>query len=57
MIIDTHCHLNDEKLMPLAGEIVSGFEGSGIESAICVGYDLPSSENAVMLAEKYDRSP
>lgn len=54
MLIDSHCHLNDEKLLPEAAEIVSGFSGHGIESAICVGYDMPSSETAVELAEKYD---
>lgn len=54
MIIDTHCHLNDEKLLPEADGIVSGFPSHGIESAICVGYDMPSSELAVELAEKHD---
>lgn len=54
MLIDSHCHLNDEKLLPEAAEIVSGFSEQGIESAICVGYDMPSSETAVELAEKYE---
>lgn len=53
MIIDTHCHLNDEKLLPMADEIVNGFSSHGIESAICVGYDMPSSEVAVQLADRY----
>ena len=52
-MIDTHCHLNDEKLLPEADRIVAGFEEEGIESAICVGYDMPSSEKAVELATKY----
>lgn len=55
MMIDTHCHLNDEKLLPEADRIVAGFDEAGIESAICVGYDMPSSEKAVELALKYDR--
>lgn len=54
MIIDTHCHLNDEKLLPEVGRIVEGFSQDGIESAICVGYDMPSSEVAVQLANRYD---
>jgi len=54
MLIDTHCHLNDEKLLPDVENIVAGFEVHGIESAICVGYDMPSSEKAYELAEKYD---
>lgn len=55
MLIDTHCHLNDEKLLGEVDGIVRGFSEHGIESAICVGYDMPSSETAVELAEKYDR--
>ncbi len=54
MMIDTHCHLNDEKLLPETDRIVKEFEAEGIESAICVGYDAPSSERAFELAEKYD---
>ncbi len=55
MIIDTHCHLNDERLTGEADRIVADFEKDGIESAICVGYDMPSSELAVKQAEKYDK--
>ncbi len=54
MMIDTHCHLNDEKLLPQADRIVSEFESEGITRAICVGYDMPSSESAVSLAKKYE---
>lgn len=53
MMIDTHCHLNDEKLLPQADRIVADFKKDGIESAICVGYDMPSSQKAVELAERY----
>ncbi len=53
MIIDTHCHLNDERLAPEADAIAEGLLSHGIESAICVGYDMPSSEEAVRLAEKH----
>lgn len=54
-MIDTHCHLNDEKLLPQADAIVGNFATDDIESAICVGYDMPSSRLAVQLADKYDR--
>lgn len=54
MLIDTHCHLNDERLLPEAEGIVSAFNQDGLESAICVGYDMPSSEKATELAEKYE---
>lgn len=54
MLIDTHCHLNDEKLLPDADKIIADFGAQGIESAICVGYDMKSSEVACELAEKYE---
>ena len=54
MLIDTHCNLNDEKMLPEADDIISNFGKHGIESAICVGYDMPSSEKAVELADKYE---
>ena len=54
MLIDTHCHLNDEKLLPEADKIIADFGAQGIESAICVGYDMKSSEVACELAEKYE---
>lgn len=55
MIIETHCHLNDERLLCDADRIVGNFESDNIECAICVGYDIPSSECAVALADKYPK--
>ncbi len=55
MIIDSHCHLNDEKLIDLAPQIVADFDSDNLECAICVGYDYPSSLKAVDLAKEYDR--
>ena len=55
MLIDTHCHLNDEKLLCDIDRIVGDFDKDRIESAICVGYDMSSSELAVTLREKYER--
>lgn len=54
MIIDTHCHINDEKLLPEADRIVREFSNVNIEKAICVGSDMPSSILAVEQANKYD---
>ena len=53
MIIDSHCHLSDERLKERIGEIVENFEDEGIEGVVEVGFDLPSSKNAVKLSEKY----
>lgn len=54
MIIDTHCHLNDERLLLESDRIVGDFANDNIECAICVGYDMPSSRCAVDLANKHE---
>lgn len=54
MIIDTHCHLNDDKLYPIRNEIVNGFSQNNIEKAICVAYDIPSSYLAVEIANEFE---
>lgn len=54
MLIDTHCHLNDEKLYDDRARIVGEFGVNGLESAICVGYDMPSSEKAVQIADEFE---
>ena len=54
MYIDTHTHLTDEDYAD-PGAIVADFDRDGLEFAVTVGYDLPSSEAALALAKKYDR--
>ncbi|MBO7156365.1 MAG: TatD family hydrolase, partial [Clostridia bacterium] len=54
MLIDTHAHLNDERLMPLVPEIVAQMPEKGLEAIINVGYDRTSSEKALALAERYE---
>ncbi len=53
MIIDSHAHLNDEKLLPYVDEIVSGMKSDNIKAIINVGYDRESSETSYLLAKKY----
>ena len=53
MIIDSHCHLTDERLYPIVDDIVKGLNANGIESVITVGYDLPSSTLGVDVARRY----
>lgn len=55
MIIDSHCHLTDERLFPLVDDIVFGLEANDLESVITVGYDLQSSVQGVDIAEKYEK--
>ena len=53
MFIDTHCHLNHEQF---AGDIpgaIERAESAGVGRMIVVGFDVPSSEEAVKLAESY----
>ena len=54
MIIDSHCHLGDERLSDRKDEIIRALNGEGIESIFEVGFDLASSKNAVELSGKYD---
>jgi TatD DNase family protein len=53
MIIDTHCHLNHEQFASDVPTTIERARQAGIEKMIVVGYDLPSSEAAVLLAERY----
>lgn len=53
MIIDSHAHLNDEKLLPCVEEIVSSMASDNIKAIVNVGYDRESSETSYILAKKY----
>ncbi|MDR1905519.1 MAG: TatD family hydrolase [Clostridiales bacterium] len=53
MLIDSHAHLNDERLLGQVGEIISAMEEYGVGGAVCASYDAPSSIKAAELADKY----
>ncbi len=53
-IIDTHTHLNDERLKPIAEQIVSDFGTDNIAAVVNVGYDFQSSLSAYEQSQKYD---
>jgi len=53
MIIDTHAHLQDKKLRVNLDSVLGRAQEAGVEKIICVGYDLASSQEAVLLARKY----
>lgn len=55
MIIDSHAHLNDDRLKDDAKAIVERFEENGIECCIIAGFDYPSSYLAVEQATKYNQ--
>ena len=51
--IDTHAHLNHPRLLGHLPEALSRATDAGVREIIVVGYDLPSSETAVRLAEEH----
>lgn len=55
MIIDSHCHLCDERLADRQEEIIAELQSQGLESVFEVGWDLNSSKQAVELSKKYSQ--
>ena len=53
MIIDTHCHLNDEIFDSDRDLIIKHFEEDNIQSAFVVGTNLETCKSAMELAERY----
>ena len=53
MLVDSHCHLDDERLYGQADEIVASLASDGVGRVIDAGSDLVSSERAVFLAERF----
>ncbi|GAV22140.1 TatD family hydrolase [Carboxydothermus pertinax] len=53
MLIDSHAHLNDPKFKNDLEEVLKRARQNGVVKIITVGYDLPTSEEAVRLADKY----
>lgn len=54
MIFDTHCHLNDEQLLPRVKEIIEDAKKVGVNRFLVVGWDKDSSIKAIELAKEYD---
>ena len=54
MIFDTHCHLNDEKLLPRVEEVIKDAIEAGVDYFLVVGWDKESSLCAIELAERFD---
>lgn len=53
MYIDTHCHLDDEKIRDVIGETVDGFLSAGVTRVINIGCDYASSLLVKKQAEDY----
>ncbi len=52
--IDTHAHLNDEKLYPNIETIIKNALEENVKRIFCVGYDLNSSKLAVSIAQNFE---
>lgn len=52
-MFDSHCHLNDERFENDLHEVLARAQEQGVRLIIIPGYDLPSSQKAVCLANQY----
>ncbi len=52
-MIDTHCHLYDEKLYANLDEIITNASEANIEKMICIGDNLQTSEKSIKISETY----
>jgi TatD DNase family protein len=53
LLIDTHAHINGPEFDEDLSEVLRRAVENGVERIICVGYDIPTSERAVTLAERH----
>lgn len=54
MIVDTHCHLNDDIYNNDLEDIIDNLHKNNIHSAFVVGTNIETCQSALMLASKYD---
>lgn len=54
MLFDTHAHLNDRQFADDLSEVIKRAKEDGVTRIANVGYDLPSSLEAIKIAKKYD---
>ncbi|MCD8209502.1 MAG: TatD family hydrolase [Coprobacillus sp.] len=54
MIIDSHCHLNEERLYVLRKNIIKQAQELGVDRFVVVGWDYESSFLAVEIAHEFD---
>ncbi|MBO4541106.1 MAG: TatD family hydrolase [Bacilli bacterium] len=51
--LDSHCHINDEKLHPVRDEVFSRANEAGVSPILVIGWDVESSRKAVEIAHEY----
>jgi TatD DNase family protein len=52
-VIDTHCHLTDQRLLARVDQVVSAAEEAGVGTMICVATDPDDARAAVALADRF----
>ena len=52
-MLDSHCHLNDEKLFPNRKEIMERAILAGVNEFLVIGWDIPSSKLAIQIAHEF----
>ena len=52
-LIDTHCHFNHKQFADTMPQALERARAADVRQMIVVGYDMPSSEQAVRLSEEY----
>ena len=53
MLIDTHCHFNHARFADDLAETMARATQAGVSQMVVVGFDLASSEQAVLLSEQH----
>ncbi|MHA1541292.1 MAG: TatD family hydrolase [Alphaproteobacteria bacterium] len=53
MLIDSHCHLNDERLLPNLDEILVRAKAKNVSGFLAIGCKLEDFEIVLKIAEKY----
>ena len=54
-IVDSHCHIDDEKFDQDREKVISKFEDDGIDFIVDPASDISSSEKIIEIVKKYDR--
>ncbi len=53
VLVDTHAHYNDVGFIKDIPDLRQRAHQAGVAVVVCIGYEVPSSRRAVMLAQKY----
>lgn len=54
MMIDSHCHLNDEAFSQDVDEVISRAKENGVKAILVLGWDIESSRHALEIAKRHE---